>query len=300
MHFIRKLQLIKRRDGKGWFAVTNQLQKIIKNNNKIEKCIDIQAALRFKLVLHQQERSGRRMASRSLIELDRDFILSKFASFESGAPMRKTFPQIPPQEIAPLAATTPSAAIPAQALLAGKVDKKKRALARASDVIFYMAIVAILAIAMFSSSGGAPKTVMGFSCLSVLSSSMQDEIPMGALILVRKTNPQNLAIGDNITYMRGQNNSVTHKIVDIVEGSGASKAFVTKGVNNVNPDKEVVHGANVVGKVVLCVPAAGAAISIFKANIFLVAVMFGLCMIISFCLRGLSFRKGGGQIGQLE
>ena len=176
-----------------------------------------------------------------------------------------------------------------------KPAKKNRgALKLLADVLFYAAIFAVLVSAVMSSHDGAPKTVMGYSYYTVLTSSMQSEIPKGSFILVRRTDPAGLNVGDDITFIRGRGATVTHRIVGIDEdyqGSGA-RGFITKGVNNVNPDKDVVLGKDVVGKVILTLPAMGAVISYLNENIFLVFIMYGLCILLSFCLRGI-FVKGG-------
>gem|GEM_PF-1624581 len=217
------------------------------------------------------------------------------------APVRAAMPaqEAPVRTAVPAREAPVRAAMPKKAqileslakLKAPKPTKKKAGvLASISDLIFYVAICVILVTAIFSGGGvGAPKMIMGYSYFTVLTSSMQDEIPKGSFILVHKTDPQDLQIGDNITYLRDQSTSVTHKIIGIQENyqdSGA-RGFITKGVNNENPDNDIVHAANVVGKVTLSLPGVGAAISYLRANIYLVFIMFGLCVVLSFCIRGM-------------
>ena len=185
---------------------------------------------------------------------------------------------------------------------AGKAEKTARAVKRRpdgkrraapavfSDILFYFAIMAVL-LAAFSSgtNSGMPRMVMGYSYFVVLTSSMQSEIPKGSFVVVKQTDPKKLNIGDNITYMLNQGTSVTHKIADIYENyeNSGARGFLTKGVNNANADKGVVYEANIVGKVVFALPVAGAVMSYMGANIHLVVIMFGLCVILSFTLRGL-------------
>ena len=173
------------------------------------------------------------------------------------------------------------------------VEKKKRSIfALISDMLFYLAIFMVLVAILTSAPGnnnGKVRMFMGYSYFTVLSPSMQDEIPKGSFILVKKTDPKELKIGDNITFMKDANNSITHKITEIYENyenSGAT-AFQTKGVNNANPDKDIVYEANIVGKVVFVIPGAGAAISSLRENIYIVFIIFGLCILLSFLLRGL-------------
>jgi predicted membrane protein len=58
-------------------------------------------------------------------------------------------------------------------------------------------------------------------------------------------------------------------------------------VNNLNPDQEVVLESKIIGKVVLTIPGVGTAMSYLAAHIYIVFVIFGLCMAVSFLLRGI-------------
>ena len=172
-----------------------------------------------------------------------------------------------------------------------KRPKKKRGLFTAiSDMLFSLAIIMILFVVLIpSSDGGAPKMIFDYSYFTVLSPSMQDEIPQGSFILVKQVDPLKLKKGDNITFMVDRNTSVTHKIIDIYENYNSSEArgFQTQGVNNINPDPDIVYEANIVGKVVFVLPAVGAILSNLAANAFLVFIIFSLCVLLSFFLRGL-------------
>jgi signal peptidase len=174
-------------------------------------------------------------------------------------------------------------------------SKKNHALfAAISDILFYLAIFTVmLSILISGENEGEPRMFMGYSYFTVLTFSMQDEIPQGSFILVRRKEAGELKTGDNITYMRDVNTAVTHKIIDIYdnyENSGA-KGFQTKGVNNVNPDKDIVYESNVVGKVVFVLPGAGAAMSYLRENIYIAFIGFGLFIVLSFLIRRLFVMK---------
>jgi len=173
-------------------------------------------------------------------------------------------------------------------------------LADISDILFYFAVFMImLSVFTSGSENGAPKKVFGYTYFTVLSGSMQKEIPKGSFILVKETDPQDLKVGDNITFMRDRNTSVTHKIMDIFEDhqhSGA-RGFETMGVNNAAPDEDIVYEANVVGKVVLVLPAVGSLMARLSENILAIFIIFGLCVAFSFCIRGV-FMKTRGKAGK--
>ena len=170
-----------------------------------------------------------------------------------------------------------------------------------SNMIFYLAIVLIMLTVLTSGTeNGAPKSIFGYSYFTVVSKSMQDEIPKGSFILVKNSDPGELRVGDTITFMRDRSSSVTHKILEIYENYDKSgvRGFQTKGVNNANPDNDIVYATNIVGKVTLVIPALGAMLSALASNVYLVFIVFGLCVVMSFCIRGLfagqSKRKARG------
>lgn len=169
-----------------------------------------------------------------------------------------------------------------------KKRKRKSVFAYISDLLFSAAIILILLTILTSApTDGAPKMFMGYSYFTVLTPSMQNEIPKGSLILVKQTDPNALKIGDNVTYMRDATTSVTHKIIDIYDNyeNSGSRGFQTKGVNNINPDKDIVFAKNIVGKVIFVLPKAGIAISYLSENIYIVFIIFGLFVAISFLIR---------------
>jgi len=182
-------------------------------------------------------------------------------------------------------------------------DKKKRNIfSFISDILFYLAIVTVvLAILTSGAKDGAPRMFLGYSYFNVVSPSMQDELPVGSFILVKKIAPQDLKIGDNITFMKDSHTSVTHKINDIYENYNESGAlgFQTKGVNNAEPDKDVVYESNIVGKVIFNVPRAGAVISYLRSNIYIIFIIFGIFIAVSFLLRWLFTQtEKNGKIGE--
>jgi signal peptidase len=271
------------------------------------------------------------MALKTLEELNREFLLERLSSFSAGGfvPLKVNSVEVEPfnaaapfKAEAPLKAAAPwkmAALVEAKVLMEAKVpqkaeirkakapcihfkqvnqqSKKKNRYTSAiiSDILFYLTIFIILLTTVFSGeSNGAPKTILGYSYFTVLSSSMQKDIPKGSFILVHNTDPHGLQVGDNITYMRDKSIFITHKIIDIYESSqnNGERWFKTQGVNNANPDKDMVCAVDVVGKVVLVLPGIGAAIFSLRSHIYLLFTIFGLLVILSFCLCGPLTRHG--------
>lgn len=76
----------------------------------------------------------------------------------------------------------------------------------------------------------------------VVSESMLPEYKIGDIIVVRKTNPVSLEIGDDVTYLANTTDlhgiTITHRIINKREDNG-TYYFVTKGINNPIEDPEI-------------------------------------------------------------
>ena len=156
-----------------------------------------------------------------------------------------------------------------------------------SNILFYLALVAIvLGAFVYSNDGGNPKnpkSILGYSYFTVLSGSMQKEIPIGSLVITKQVDPTTLNVGDTITFFR-DGTIVTHKIVDVSDDAGG-RAFTTQGVNNLNPDTEPVPAGNVIGKVVFHVANVGNYMTILRNNLLYIFLIFALAVVLSISLR---------------
>jgi signal peptidase len=86
----------------------------------------------------------------------------------------------------------------------------------------------------------------------VVSESMMPEYKIGDIIVVKKTNPVSLKIGDDVTYV-GSNEgiegiTITHRIIRKREVNG-KYYFTTQGINNAIEDPEISED-NIYGKVI--------------------------------------------------
>jgi len=156
------------------------------------------------------------------------------------------------------------------------------------DVIFYVTLVIAVAAAFFYSTNHSKvKFFFGYSYFTVLTTSMQSEIPKGSLIITKHVDSSIINIGDDITYLRSDGSTVTHRVVEIYnnyENSGA-RGFQTKGIDNPEADENIVYAANVVGVVIFSVANLGSVLSYIANNLWFVFVMFGILLILSFSLK---------------
>ncbi len=119
------------------------------------------------------------------------------------------------------------------------------------ELLFYLALALALVAAVFirATREGPPVSIAGYSGMLVLTESMQDAIPKGSFILTKRVEPEQLQIGDDITFMVNPTTSVTHRIVDIRPQATGKPIIQTKGVNNPTPDTPL-EVENIVGKVI--------------------------------------------------
>ena len=147
-----------------------------------------------------------------------------------------------------------------------------------------------MVVALANAGGRAedPRNIFGYSYFNVLSTSMQDEIPKGSLVITKNTDPDDLEIGDTITFFRNADKTITHKIMGIYENCGPDsdqRGFQTQGVNNSRPDSEIVLSQSIIGKVVYSFPNAGNILDTVKKNMAVIIVSLILLLALSFALQ---------------
>lgn len=127
--------------------------------------------------------------------------------------------------------------------------------------------------------GEAP-SIFGYSFYYVLTESMEPEIMAGEMILNKSVAPEELQVGDVITYMGEtgdfKNKIITHKIVGI-EGD----VFTTQGVANDIPDPPI-NSSQILSRYVGTIPLAGKLFSLINSKfgfVFLIVAPLGLLII---------------------
>ena len=96
--------------------------------------------------------------------------------------------------------------------------------------------------------------LVGFQAYTVLSGSMEPNIPVGALIYVKEVDPADVQPNDVITYVLSNNMPSTHRVVRV---DAENQHFYTKGDANETEDGAPVHFKNLLGKPVFTIPYLG-------------------------------------------
>lgn len=97
--------------------------------------------------------------------------------------------------------------------------------------------------------------LIGFDAYTVLSGSMEPTYRTGSVIYVRECEPEDVQVGDPITFVMNEDLKVaTHRVVEIDEEQGT---FTTKGDANAAIDGSPVLFENLIGKPVFTIPYLG-------------------------------------------
>ena len=113
-------------------------------------------------------------------------------------------------------------------------------------------LIIVLVLVVFQKITDSKLTIGNFYIFQVVSESMMPKYKIGDVIVVKKVSPNELKIGDDVSYlatadyMKGLR--ITHKIVDIRKDSNGEYFFTTKGDANKVTDPEIKY-ENIYGKV---------------------------------------------------
>jgi len=175
----------------------------------------------------------------------------------------------------------------------GKRPGGKTAAKRLSDIGFYVVIALILIVTLaYGGKAHDGFRLLGYKGFTVMSGSMQREIPEGSLVITKEVEPADIKVGDDITFIRDDNYTVTHRVIDITEdyeGSGG-RGFQTIGIENPEPDRDVVRASNVIGLVKFSIPELGYTLKYISENQVIVFALLSGVLVATIAL-GAAFGK---------
>lgn len=112
--------------------------------------------------------------------------------------------------------------------------------------------------------------IKGVWILKIISDSMEPEIKTGYFVVLVKDN--RIKVGDVIAYKTGQNDiPITHRVSKIYKYNEAYY-FITKGDNNSSADPYPISKSEILGKMLIVIPAPDFANN--KFSFFLVLTLF--------------------------
>ena len=128
---------------------------------------------------------------------------------------------------------------------------KKSSIRKTWNVIssILVALVVLLALLLVGAR------LFGLQVYTVLSGSMEPTYHTGSLIYVRPCAPEDVQVGDPITFVLNEDlDVVTHRVVSI---DAENQHFYTKGDANAAPDGAPVYFKNLIGRPVFTIPYLG-------------------------------------------
>ena len=136
------------------------------------------------------------------------------------------------------------------------MTRTRRALGRlwsaAAWLVVLGAVAALLAAVLVPRLAGATP-------YTVLTGSMQPDLPPGSLVVVRPVAAQDVGVGSVITYQlaSGEATVVTHRVVAVRMGADGEPSYRTQGDANDVPDQGWVRPVQVRGELWYSVPHLG-------------------------------------------
>jgi signal peptidase len=167
--------------------------------------------------------------------------------------------------------------------------KAQKVLGVAKNIIFWVAFVLMIAAIALT----AMSMLGGLDFRTIVSGSMEPEIPVGSVVVIQPVRDDDIRIGDVITYQSTGDLSVTHKVVGY---DLPNNALITHGIANADGVNEITPYSRVIGRVVFHVPYIGRALlflSTSRGKIIAATVLIAL-FIISVALESL---RGGEEDG---
>ena len=122
---------------------------------------------------------------------------------------------------------------------------------------------------------------LGGQIYTVISGSMEPEIPVGSLVYVEGAQPEDMEVGDVVAFYGGRdaNAIITHRVVEnrLIMGE-----FITKGDANQTNDMNPVDYDNFIGKVEWSLPEVGVIAQILTGREGKIAAgsMIGLAVVL--------------------
>ena len=166
--------------------------------------------------------------------------------------------------------------------------KTVKAIKRTVSAVWWIVLVllVVLLVNIFGAklTGNVPR-VFGYSVMNIVSGSMEEEIPKGSYILIKKVSPEEIEKDDIICFystdhkIYGMPN--THRVVEepIVTDSGIE--FITKGDANPINDTETAKGDRLIGVYVKNLDGLTAFANALSGNILIIVIIsLQICIIV--------------------
>lgn len=156
-----------------------------------------------------------------------------------------------------------------------KRKKKAEIVKRAISIIAYILLIPLLIynISLMAQAIANPNktpSFLGIKTYTIVSGSMEPEIQIGDIVIVKEVEEDKLQEGDIISFRQGQS-VVTHRIIGIIENEN-EKTYKTKGDNNNIEDRQEIGFALIEGKLIGKIPFLGKIAQMLQGKITVIVI----------------------------
>lgn len=158
-------------------------------------------------------------------------------------------------------------------------NKNKKITKKILYAIIIIIVYNILIVGVSATLNKSGKSIFGYKAYIVTTDSMNPNIKVGDIIIVKHTEEEKLEVGDIITFKRKNGVRITHRITEISETTEGEKEYVTKGDNNNLEDVEKVKYDKIEGSKVLKIPYFGKIILLLQDEVYLILIIIIILLI---------------------
>lgn len=160
-----------------------------------------------------------------------------------------------------------------------KVDNSKKILRYISYLILIPIIIynSLLIIQAANNSSETP-SVAGIKTFVIISGSMEPELKIGDIVLIKKCEELDIQIGDIISFRSGES-IITHRVNDIVVDNNGKIQYETKGDNNNIVDTNYVKYDDIEGKMIKKILYIGKMTLLLKNKMIIILILLSFYII---------------------
>jgi signal peptidase len=122
-------------------------------------------------------------------------------------------------------------------------------------VFFSILLAVLVGVTILAQDKRSPIWINNHTIRIVHTWSMYPDLPHGTLVVINRLDPDELEVGDDITYFVADTMTFTHRIINIFENYNDSgkRGFFVWGLGNARIESDIVPADRVVGRVVFSI-----------------------------------------------
>lgn len=162
--------------------------------------------------------------------------------------------------------------------------------------IYLLSACIIIAAILFATDKSPQKSLFGYRYYTVLTPSMEPELSVGDMVIVKLANADEIAEGDVITFNPSSETDayLTHRVTQLFpdyQGTGVT-CFKTKGDANETEDSFLVDSSRLIGKVAFHIPKIGYIVRFVQLKwYFVIPLVIMIFVFFELLKRYLAFNK---------